>query len=59
MPPLIFLVSTGQPETGLWCDRCLLPSRIRFTVYVTTEHGSRPIGVIDACQDCGHRREDA
>lgn len=26
----VTMVQFGQPETGVWCDTCLLPSQVRF-----------------------------
>jgi len=46
-------VSAGTPQTGLWCGKCLLPSRVRIPVYVTSERGSSLVTVHDACEDCG------
>jgi hypothetical protein len=48
----VVLVSAGEPETGLWCSRCLLPSRIRVPVYLTSEHGSFLAARSDACPGC-------
>ena len=45
-------VSAGTPETGLWCSRCLLPSRVRVPIYLTSEAGSSLLGVWDACEEC-------
>lgn len=45
-------VTTGEPETGLWCDRCLFPARIRIPVYLMTASGFTPLGVYDACTEC-------
>jgi hypothetical protein len=48
------MISSGRGETGLWCPVCLLPSRIRVPVYLTSEAGSSPLGTYDECQDCGY-----
>lgn len=59
MPPcgelIAFLVPVGEPETGLWCDRCLLPSGMAQAF--TVEVAGRPHGVLRAaaCTDCGIR----
>lgn len=50
---MIILLADGTPETGLWCPVCLLPSRVCIPLFTTTEAGGSPLGVYDACQDCG------
>lgn len=49
---VIHLESIGEPETGLWCDRCLKPSVVRLTTAWT--HGERliSIGTMERCTDC-------
>lgn len=44
----------GEPETGIWCDRCLLPAAITAEVGVYTEGGSLvgPVGTVTRCPDC-------
>jgi hypothetical protein len=48
----ISMISAGHPETGLWCPRCLLPARVRITVYMISEDGSSPICTQDWCTEC-------
>jgi hypothetical protein len=43
----------GPPETGHWCERCLLPSAFKFPVTVG-DHGPL-VGTYLACPDCGWR----
>jgi hypothetical protein len=52
-PGTVVLVSSGTMQTGGWCSACLLPSRVKFPVYITTENGSMPIATVDACTECG------
>jgi hypothetical protein len=52
-PPYVVLLSAGEPETGLWCGRCLLPSRIRVPFCITSEQGSFLAGTAEGCPDCG------
>lgn len=47
----------GLPETGHWCDRCLLPSAVKFPVTVTLGARGTLVGVFLACPDCGWRPE--
>jgi hypothetical protein len=50
--PYVVMVTPGEPETGLWCDRCNLPSLVRFPLYLTSEEGSSPCGVGWTCPGC-------
>jgi hypothetical protein len=52
-PGYVVIISAGEPETGLWCPDCLLPSRVRIPIYVTSETGSSLTTTADECQDCG------
>ena len=46
-------VDVGEPETGLWCGRCLLPSGYRRRVaFVSGLHILLALQ-ITACHDCG------
>lgn len=51
------LISIGKTETGLWCDRCLLPSRVRVHLIMTTETGSSDTAIspVERCEECGAR----
>lgn len=45
-------IAVLELETGVWCDRCALPSMVVVTY--TLEVGSRlSIGSKTACRDCG------
>lgn len=52
--PYVVFISAGKPETGLWCDACQLPSRVRVPVTMVTETGAddTTIPPIDACTEC-------
>lgn len=39
-------------ERGLWCDRCLLPSVIRYRLHAVTLATSFDCGVFLVCHDC-------
>jgi len=45
-------ITTGEPETGLWCDRCMLPARIRIPIYQMSASGFTPLTVYDVCAEC-------
>lgn len=55
--PYVVFISAGEPETGLWCDACLLPSRVRVPVITLTETGSDDTAIppVDACTECRKR----
>lgn len=44
----------GEVETGIWCDRCLLPSAITGHVYAQSLDGRRvgEVGLVTRCPDC-------
>ncbi len=46
----------GEPETGFWCDACMLPSVIRGTVAVGSEMYVFGFWVYEECQECGRHR---
>lgn len=50
---LSLFISVSTPETGIWCNTCMLPSAIAFEVSVLSERGvSRPHRFA-GCEDCG------
>lgn len=51
----IDMIRAGTPETGLWCDACHLPSRVRIRVFITHDGGSDLLATRDECQECGAR----
>jgi hypothetical protein len=46
-------ISRGTPDTGLWCDTCLLPSGIGVPVYALGDDGPRLLVYTRMCLDCG------
>lgn len=47
----------AEPEHGLWCDDCLLPSVVRYPLAACHEDG-RPafrMPPADICTECGPR----
>lgn len=52
--PLI--VDLSEPETGVWCDECKLPSRITFRATLMDGSGvSGGPGGFTFCPDCAER----
>jgi hypothetical protein len=47
----------GEPETGVWCPQCLLPSAIRTPVTSDTPMLCPPFSVT-ACEDCDWHQTD-
>ncbi|WP_280466805.1 hypothetical protein [Nocardia cyriacigeorgica] len=50
--------TAGEPETGLWCEQCALPSVLRFPVAGIVPTGVLDLGVVTICPDC-QTAEDA
>lgn len=50
LTPGVIRVHPGPPRTGLWCDRCMLPSVVEFDILTDTD---QKIGVASSCTDCG------
>lgn len=44
-------IDVGRVETGLWCDRCLLPSGYRAELLTLGTHGVAVIGTIARCDN--------
>lgn len=42
----------GEPEVGLWCPKCNLPSGYRVPIVHVSEQGVSPFGAIKRCHDC-------
>jgi hypothetical protein len=53
--PYVVLIEAGEPETGLWCDSCLLPSVVRVPLIMITETGASDTALSPAelCTECG------
>lgn len=47
-----------EPEAGLWCDSCCLPSAISVRAFITS--ATRIFGemIIAKCVDCGKRVDE-
>lgn len=45
-------IVVGEPLTGLWCDGCQLPARVRFPLHLLSEAGVSPFGWTEACLHC-------
>jgi hypothetical protein len=43
----------GEPATGLWCDRCALPSRIEVPLYMATSRGVSTLRTVAYCAEHG------
>ncbi len=43
----------GQPETGVWCDACLLPSAVGVHVVLGVEMAVIGDRLVVRCLDCG------
>lgn len=48
--PADFVVhlTLGEPETGMWCDKCLLPAAGRSALFANGLH----VGDFTACETC-------
>ena len=49
---LTVVVDEDNVETGLWCQRCLLPSGWRVPVLSLSLLGVGQLGVIARCDEC-------
>jgi uncharacterized protein YbdZ (MbtH family) len=47
----VFSLWIGEPEVGLWCPRCALPSGWRAAIYHVSEQGVSRFGEITQCYD--------
>lgn len=47
---VVVTFSAGEPETGLWCDSCLLPSAVAVPVMAT--YGSGKILLLQVFRQC-------
>ena len=47
-PELIIDIRPGEPELGLWCPNCLLPSAYTVPIY----SGDTQIGHVRRCDEC-------
>lgn len=44
-------LAAGTPTFG-WCDKCLLPSVVTFSVNIISKDGVSTIGEITTCDHC-------
>jgi hypothetical protein len=49
----VIKVTVGEPETGLWCDDCLLPSVVAIPVVAMCGSRILSLTVFRECADCG------
>jgi hypothetical protein len=45
-------VIPGEPETGLWCGTCLLPSLVRVPLLALGQAGVTQLGTAEGCAGC-------
>jgi hypothetical protein len=45
-------LACGTPETGLWCDACLLPSGVAVPVHALAEDGPHLLMHTRLCDIC-------
>lgn len=46
-------LTVGEPELGLWCETCALPSLVEFPIYAITEQGVTQMGAVPLCTEHG------
>lgn len=46
-------LTVGEPETGLWCERCALPSRAELPIYAVTNRGVSKLSPVSVCTEHG------
>jgi hypothetical protein len=49
---VVLWVTAGEPETGIWCDRCLTSATVRVPLYVMGASGFSPVGQVVRCTRC-------
>jgi hypothetical protein len=49
---VVHLIPFGEPETGLWCDRCSRPSLIRQRIAVQSGMRVTFTPPMELCTDC-------
>lgn len=55
---LTIYMIVGTPVTGLWCEPCGLPSRVRFPIYRLSSHGVSLHCNVLRCTECQPSTED-
>jgi hypothetical protein len=46
-------LAVSAMRTGLWCERCALPSRVEVDALWLRESGVTVLGTFTTCTDCG------
>lgn len=54
---IVLEVVAGKPQTGGWCDTCLLPSLVTVPIYAHNPRTGNliPLGSYTYCDDCLER----
>lgn len=52
LAPHVVIVTHGEPETGLWCPTCLLPSAVLWPLVLIGENGADDAGCVILCDGC-------
>lgn len=50
--PVVHL-QIGQVDSGIWCDHCLLPCAVSWTLYGITPGGVMNLGIMHSCMNRG------
>lgn len=52
--PYVVILAPGEPETGLWCETCKLPSVVRVPFVMLTESGASygAVPPAELCTEC-------
>lgn len=45
----VITLHAGEPEFGVWCDKCLLPAALTFPIL---DDDDRLMGETTVCPDC-------
>lgn len=49
----VYLVVDGSdPQVGIWCDECQLPSVVKFPIIAMSMEGVGPAGTWAGCMKC-------
>lgn len=48
-------IETTEPEVGIWCEPCALPSKVRVRAVMITGRGVSPLVTAEQCENCGAR----
>ncbi len=51
-----FHLVQSEPRTGLWCDRCALPSRAEVDVTAISYYGVAETRTVGVCTEADHDR---